>query len=232
MSLHPTPARLCVEGAPRMLLLQLCGTEELPSLDRELDILRTLAGARGFAFAAAAVSDWNRDLSPWPAPPAFGGAAFEGRARETLDALLGGVLPRIHRSLEAEGVSGPLPVCVGGYSLAGLFALWAFYECGAFAGAAAASPSVWFPGWDAFADGRRPPRGGVAYLSLGRREPKTRNRQMATIGDAIERQRARFEAQGAPYVLEWNEGGHFAEPERRTAKGFAWVFNHYDSQGE
>lgn len=36
---------------------------------------------------------------------------------------------------------------LGGYSLAGLFSLWAAYQTNLFAGIAAASPSVWFPGF-------------------------------------------------------------------------------------
>ena len=38
-------------------------------------------------------------------------------------------------------------VILGGYSLAGLFALWAATQTNALYGVAAASPSVWFPGW-------------------------------------------------------------------------------------
>ena len=44
----------------------------------------------------------------------------------------------------------PLPenvkIILGGYSLAGLFALWASTQTDLFYGVAAASPSVWFPG--------------------------------------------------------------------------------------
>ena len=36
---------------------------------------------------------------------------------------------------------------IGGYSLAGLFSLWAAYQTDVFSGFAAASPSVWFPGF-------------------------------------------------------------------------------------
>jgi predicted alpha/beta superfamily hydrolase len=36
---------------------------------------------------------------------------------------------------------------IGGYSLAGLFALWASTRTDLFFGVAAASPSVWFPGF-------------------------------------------------------------------------------------
>ena len=32
-----------------------------------------------------------------------------------------------------------------------------------------------------------------------------------------------LQAQGIPCCLEWNEGNHFMDPDRRTAKGFAWI---------
>ena len=31
-----------------------------------------------------------------------------------------------------------------------------------------------------------------------------------------------LEEQGVGHVLEWNEGNHFRDPERRCARGFAW----------
>ena len=42
-----------------------------------------------------------------------------------------------------------------GYSLAGLFALWAVYQTDFFAGTAAVSPSVWYPGWLGYAEEHR-----------------------------------------------------------------------------
>lgn len=191
-------------GEPRALLLHITEANE----GDPLPALRALTDA-GFLYAAFEVDDWNRALSPWPAPPVFGKEAFGGGARETLDRLLE-ALPRLDPAL---------PRIIGGYSLAGLFALWAHYETDAFAGVAAASPSVWFPGWDAYADQRQ--ARGFAYLSLGDREPRTRNPQMATVGDAILRQADRFA--GIPCKFEWNPGNHFTDPDVRMAKGFAWA---------
>ena len=95
------------------------------------------------------------------------------------------------------------------------------YETGAFDGVVAASPSVWFPSWDDYADAHTPH--GAAYLSLGDRESHTRNKQMATVADAVRRQAERFKT--IPATLEWNPGNHFTDPDVRTAKGFAWGLN-------
>ena len=84
---------------------------------------------------AAQVMNWNRDLSPWEAPAVFGKDDFGSGASETLGELL---------SLCGNKSK---TYFIGGYSLAGLFALWAAYQTDAFFGVAAASPSVWFPGF-------------------------------------------------------------------------------------
>ena len=60
------------------------------------------------------------------------------------------------------------------------------------------------------------------YLSLGNKEPKTKNRVMATVGDCIRRQQELLTEAGIPNTLEWNEGNHFKDPDLRCARGFAW----------
>ncbi|MBQ6373693.1 MAG: esterase [Clostridia bacterium] len=213
MSLACEPLRLIAGDAPRALIIHVTDAREAQTLDDMLGHLARLAGG-GWAYAALAVSDWDGDLSPWPVT----GRRFGGNARRTLDALLTQALPRL------TGVPDGLPICLGGYSLAGLFALWAAYACDRFDAVAAASPSVWYPGWDAFADARAPRVRG-ASLSLGKRESRARDPQMATVGEAIVRQQARFEAAGIPCAFAWNEGGHFTEPEKRTAAAFASAMN-------
>ena len=92
-------------------------------------------------------------------------------------------------------------------------------------GAAAASPSLWFPGFSAYMKEK-----GLGcetvYLSLGTREEKTRNPVMRTVGDCARYCFAWMKEQGINCTLEWNPGNHFKEPGLRTAKAFAWVMNH------
>ena len=113
---------------------------------------------------------------------------------------------------------------IGGYSLAGLFALWAACQTDVFSGSAAASPSVWYPG---FADYicSHPMQARQVYLSLGDREEKTRTPVMATVGKRIREIHASLEARGIPCCLKWNEGNHFRDPDLRTAEAFAWAMN-------
>lgn len=111
---------------------------------------------------------------------------------------------------------------IGGYSLAGLFALWAAYRTELFKGVAAASPSMWFSGFADFMK-ENEIKAGAVYLSLGDKEEKTRNPVMATVCDRIREAYARLSEQGVKCVLERNEGNHFKDADVRTAKAFSCV---------
>ena len=111
---------------------------------------------------------------------------------------------------------------MGGYSLAGLFALWAATQNDALYGVAAASPSVWFPGWQEH-EAARPIQTQRVYLSLGDREEHTKNQTMASVGDNIRALHSALTQRGKDCKLEWNAGGHFKDADLRTAKAFAWV---------
>lgn len=201
----------CLEfGNPlsERVLLQPVDAYDLEGMDRELAIIREAAG--DFRLLAFRIRDWNRELSPWEAPPVFGRESFGAGAPETLAALL-----------EHCGEPGKR-YYLGGYSLAGLFALWAAGQTERFAGIAAASPSVWFPGFPEYVEAH-PPRSERIYLSLGDREEKTRNPVMAQVGDRIRRLHGWLLERGLDCTLEWNPGNHFRDPALRTARAFAWV---------
>ena len=111
---------------------------------------------------------------------------------------------------------------IGGYSLAGLFSLWAAYQTDIFAGVAAVSPSVWFPGFIEYMK-EHEIKSETVYLSLGDREEKTRNSVMSQVGNCIRMGYGWLIEHGINCNLEWNQGNHFREPDIRIAKAFAWV---------
>ena len=193
------------------VLIQPVGEHEAAGLENELNAIRTLAG-EDFRLLAVKVERWNRDLSPWNAPAVFRGEAFGSGAAATLELLTG--LCRDRR----------LTYYIGGYSLAGLFALWAACQTDVFSGVAAASPSMWFPGFSDFLK-EHPIRAGKVYLSLGEKEEKVRNPVLRTVGDRVREGYELLRAQGVECKLEWNAGNHFREPELRTARAFAWLMN-------
>ena len=169
------------------------------------------------------VDDWNNELSPWNAPPAFGNESFGNGADSTLDFITGELIPFIDESFGAKDY------LLAGYSLAGLFALYGIYKSSCFAGAIAVSPSVWFPGWPEFIKDKIP-NASFVYLSLGDKEEKTRNTVMASVGDNIRHMHEILLERGVRNILEWNDGGHFKDPELRLRKGIASGLDLYENR--
>lgn len=178
---------------------------------------------RGFGgeviFANFGVERWNDELSPWSADEVFKNQPFAGGAEGTLKFVTDAFIPELRARYE---LSSDIKIIIGGYSLAGLFALWASYMTDIFHAVAAVSPSVWFPGWIEFATEKHILADKV-YLSLGSREEKTNNRTMARVGDNIRLQKELLDRQDIECVLEWNEGNHFRDVEKRVARGMLWA---------
>ena len=157
--------------------------------------------------------DWDRDLTPWRAPGLRGkDPEFGGEAAAFLEALL-----RAMAEAEAALPEKPETKLLMGYSLGGLFALWAGTRTDAFPLLASVSGSLWYDGWCGYL-AERPCRAGKVYLSLGEKEPKARNPRMARVGECTEKTAELLRAAGTETALEWNPGGHFNEPETRMAK--------------
>ena len=195
----------------KTVLVQMVDDHDLEVIESEYQHIRFLSQGKDFCLLAVKVNDWNNDLSPWKAPPVFGNTPFGDGAPVTLSSLLN------ETPKDAE-------LYIGGYSLSGLFALWAACNCSVFKGVAAVSPSAWFPGFIGFAKKNTPQTGSI-YLSLGDKEEKTRNPVMATVGTAIRQLHGIFTEKEIPCILEWNEGNHFRQPDVRMARGFAWLLN-------
>lgn len=210
-------------GSPEVLLIQPVDDHDIEVLDSEVNRICELVN-KGFTLAAFRVNDWNTDLSPWEAAPVFGDAGFGSGAEDTLKYILESLIPELTGYGSSAGTEHNTELYLGGYSLAGFFSLWAAYKTDRFAGVAAVSPSVWFPGWMDFAREHsiRTPR---VYLSLGDKEERTRNPVMRTVGDNIRAQLELLESDSGctACTLEMNQGNHFREPDLRTAKGFAWL---------
>ncbi len=216
--IRPIGGRECVIFSPDSealsakpyLLLQPTGEHDGPSFDEQAAMIAWRTD-KPFVFCCFPLDDWNKDLTPWSAPPVFGNEPFGDGAEGTLDYIRGSLIPAFDHS----------GCVIGGYSLAAFFALWCGYGSDLFAGVAAASPSVWYPGWMDYIS-EHPFRARAAALSLGDREMKTRNQTMAKVGDCMQEQyRLLEESENVSASFEWNSGNHFKDADLRTAKVFA-----------
>ena len=210
--------RLCIQyqdEAATHLLIQPIDEHDLELLDQEIEAIKKLSD-KPFSLVAFMIKDWNQELTPWAAPAVFGKVPFGSGAEKTLEFITSRLLPEVQENIPH--------LILGGYSLAGLFALWSGYQTDKFDGIVAASPSVWFPKWIEYATDNKPLAKSI-YLSLGDKEEKAKNPVMAQVGNAIRRQNELLTGQMDNTILEWNPGNHFVDSEKRTAKGFAWVMD-------
>ncbi len=204
---------------PRFILIQTLGRHEREGISSLMEMIGEKTHVP-FVSAAFQILDWDMDLTPWADPAINRDPALGSGAPLTLRFVTNELLPRL------RSMYGPLPVIIGGYSLGGLFALWASMQTDLFAAVAAASPSLWIRDWMAYAR-EHPVRTGAVYLSLGDQEEHVRNRSIAGVGDAV---RAEYELLKRQLgrnrcTLVWNAGGHFQDGERRLADAFAWCLN-------
>ncbi len=213
------PCKVYAMPEPRCLVLTTLGAHERKDFETLAQML-TKQTSVPFVLAAFTISDWEAELAPWADPALSQRPEVGTQALATLDFVANALLP------ELQGRYGTLPVILGGYSLAGLFALWAAYQQPLFAAVAAASPSVWIRGWVPFVQSHALLTPNV-YLSLGIKEEKTRNSALARVGDNIRvyhdlLTRSLGEEHTA---LIWHNGGHFTECTLRLAQALAWCIS-------
>lgn len=170
-----------------------------------------------FNFLCIGNLNWDHDLSPWHCPPIYkDDPPFTGGADEYLRLLLSEILPRSQELIKGT----PSKTCIAGYSLAGLFALYALYKCDVFDRAASISGSLWFPDFKEFASENSMKRlPDKIYLSLGDREAKTKNQLLKTVQDNTEIIAEHYRTLNIDVLFELNPGNHFKNAEIRSAKG-------------
>ena len=173
--------------------------------------------SKDFHFLAIGNLNWERDLSPWPAP-ALGeeGDDFTGGGEKYLDCILSEILP-----LAKEKINGaPEFIGMAGYSLAGVFALYALYQTDVFTRVASMSGSLWFPGIKEFCkENAMKCLPEKLYLSLGDKESKTRHPILKTMQENTEDLLKHFKSMGIETTYEINSGNHFQDVNLRCAKG-------------
>ena len=201
----------------------------------------------GVGLVCIGVDLWEKNFSPWCAPRVFAkGPNFGDGAQKTLDTLINQVIPWS----ESELTESPAYRVLVGYSLAGLFSLWAGISqqvargyqpddapsqpgaphvdapVATFQRIGAVSGSFWFPGLLDYVDQQL--NGGAvglthAYLSLGDREARTPNPQIMHVRENAELLANKLENAGITSTFELNRGNHFQNVEGRMQKALNWL---------
>ncbi len=173
-------------------------------------------GAPPFVLAAVSRVNWSDDMTPWPTEAV---AKWESRCGGMADLYLSKLENEIVPAVCDALPFTPSGLYLAGYSLGGLFAIYALWNTPLFTRAASASGSLWYPGIAEYCCSREPAgRPDRVYLSLGSKETKGRGRTADLIGKTTA-VAERLRSLGAEVTLEENPGGHTHEADRRMAKG-------------
>jgi len=161
---------------------------------------------------------WERDFSPFPCSKVFrGGKDFQGGAERYRKKFVSEVVPflLVHYSLT------PDRIILSGYSLAGLFALYAS-QCSLFTDINSVSGSLWFPDYVESLKMQKVYANNI-YLSIGDRESVSRSPILQT---GVEKQKKAYQelvAKKKNVTLVLEKGGHFDNPEKRVLHGIEWL---------
>lgn len=173
-----------------------------------------------FTLVTVSGLNWEAELSPWAAGNLFKySEMFTGGADAYLQFLTQQVIPHAE-----AGLNGILWRGLAGYSLAGLFTVYAMYKTDLFSRAASMSGSLWYPGFKDFAlknTLRIAPQ--HLYFSLGDKEARARNQYLKTVQQCTEELAAHYRSLGINTCYELNPGGHYRDIISRSGAGIKWL---------
>ena len=189
------------------------------------DILNTLLDMDSehifdrMALAVVCVSNWFDDLTPWPAPPAFGKVGFNGKFDTFFDHVVNTVMPTVESRYPVA--STPELRAVAGYSLGGLASVLFYLQSDKFGHLASMSGSFWYPNLFDHVDKLIGTKTScTAYFSLGDAEQSPHG-IFSAVNQNHKDMTEKFAAQfGEDNVFfEWNTGDHGTDVPQRIYKG-------------
>lgn len=207
---YPAATVVCLSGSREEAENVWLKLTEDPALNGKLPVLISVP-----------VRDWNRELSPWKAEKVFkSGEDFGGEADIFLASLLEYVKASEEKLIgEGKCIFSPDHI-LAGYSLAGLFSLYAAFKTDYFSRFVSCSGSIWFDGFLTYAGQTAfAAAPDYIYLSLGDREKITKNPRMKTVEDCTEAFRNLVSERNVPVDFILNPGNHFNDPEGRLSSG-------------
>ena len=172
-------------------------------------------------YALIEVPSWNEYLSPWYAGAVFkGGEDFKGEGDKYLKLLIDTIIPTIRSQYNLQDTK----IIIGGYSLAGLFALYSIYKTDIFDGCISASGSLWFEDFKEYIEKHDLLNENcLIYLSLGDKEANSKNNILKEVQNITEYIYHIYLDSGYRCTFELNEGNHFKDPGLRLIKGIKWI---------
>ena len=182
-----------------------------------------ISGCPPFTLVSISDLDWNHDMVPWDSPPVFKNSKpCIGGADDYIRLLTEEIIP----TAEKEIIGDSRWRGIAGYSLAGLFALYAVYQTDLFSRVSSMSGSLWFPGMKEYIFSHEPKcRPDCMYFSLGDKESKTRNRILKSVRQNTEEIHTFYQDKGIDTVFQLNSGNHYDHTVERIVAGICWLLS-------
>lgn len=167
---------------------------------------------------------WDDEMSPWECPALTeDDTPCTGGADTYLVWLTQTLIPKVEKHF-----SGEIPYrALAGYSLAGLFALYAPYKTSIFSRIASMSGSLWFPDFISYIKSNKMVRKpDCIFLSLGETEDNSPIPMLDTVRIRTEEAYTYFQDLSIPSMFRLNPGDHLTECSERTVAGIRWILEH------
>lgn len=162
---------------------------------------------------------WDEDLSPWVHKPVVSKSDhFTGEADQYVRFMEEKIIPLIENEIK------PQYRAIAGYSMGGLFALYAPYVTDLFSKVVSASGSVWYPKFVSYVqtkDFLKKPE--AIYLSLGDLENRTKNLFLSQTENCMKDLCSIYQSKAISTIFELNPGNHYKDTAYRLAKGITWI---------
>ena len=167
-------------------------------------------------FVLLEISDWDRFLSPWKMENPFQRREdFRGEGDVTLSELLS-LIPEVEKNRKYRSRS------LIGYSMGGLFAIWASTRTDLFDSVSSVSGSLWFEGLKDYLSQNRANAERI-YLTLGKKEKKSSSPVISTVEEKTKEIFSLLSSQS--YFVEYKEeeGGHFDNEGQRLINAVSFL---------
>jgi hypothetical protein len=202
------------ENAP--LVIVNCFEDEGEAIYRQVQDLTD----KDFSFAAIRGIDCYTELTPWKSPALRKKEPdFSDGANAYLSELTEKILPEIQKQIPVPCFS-----VLAGYSLCGLFAVYAAFTSNAFKRIVCGSGSLWYPGFLEFCKAYEPSEKiDRISFSLGDKEALSKNPVYAAVKTNTLEIQNLFQECGITATFTEFPGNHFFEADKRLAKGITSV---------
>ena len=168
-------------------------------------------------FVSIKVEDWNRYLSPYRAENPFRkGDYFSGDADTLLSSIVNELIPLVESKEETS------ERYLLGYSMGGLFSLYAASLSNAWKGVGSVSGSLWYINYDEYVSSYRLLTEKI-YLSLGRKEKESRNKVLKTVEEKTNIIFDTITREGIECTFRLQECGHFQDEEKRIRDAVSYL---------